>query len=99
MKKNQTFLIFTVLAVIIFIIQLVFHSDKKFDHCICNDGTISYSHGSGACSHHGGVSEEIYVKTENDLDFGDVFIALIATPFITLIIWFLILFFISIFKK
>lgn len=99
MKKNQTLLILTVLAVIVFIIQLAVHSTKEFDYCICNDGTISYSHGSGACSQHGGVSKEIYVKTENDLDFGDVFIALIATPFITLIIWVLILFFISIFRN
>lgn len=28
--------------------------------CICNDGTISNSTGSGACSHHGGVRNWLY---------------------------------------
>ncbi len=97
--KFPTVLILTVLSISIFSLQLVFHSVKKFDHCVCADGSISYSKGSGSCSQHGGVSKEIYKSENSDLELGDIVFALIITPFLVLIAWVVIIFFFTFFSK
>ena len=52
----RKFLAAAVLTSIMAISGLQAHSDRHRVGATCNDGTSSSATGSGACSHHGGVS-------------------------------------------
>lgn len=71
----------TIIAVTIaiFVFQIIFHKDRVFDHCICEDGSISYSDGSGICSWHGGIQEKIYREIETTYSFQDIGVMFIIT--------------------
>lgn len=93
-SSKYIWLIVAIPTISIFIFMIVNPTKEVFDHCICNDGSISYSNGSGTCSWHGGIDEKIYREIEKDLDFSDIFVALVNSliggPIIGVVIFFLI---------
>jgi hypothetical protein len=54
--KMRKFLAAVVLTSMMAITGLQAQSDRHRVGAVCNDGTSSSATGSGACSHHGGVS-------------------------------------------
>ena len=59
-------------GVLFFILFIVNHNTRVYTYTICNDNTISYSTGSGACSYHGGVKDEIWQSIPADPETKDV---------------------------
>lgn len=68
-----------VVTISFFLLQIFLHTDRVFDHCICEDGTTSFSEGSGTCSWHGGIQEKIYREIETTFTFQDISVMVLIT--------------------
>ena len=66
-------------TIFFFVLQIIFHTDRAFDYCICQDGTTSYSEGSGTCSWHGGIQKKIYREIETTYTFQDISVMILIT--------------------
>ena len=66
-----------VVSITIFTLYLSNLSTNVFDYSICEDGTISYSEGKGACSWHGGIEKKVYHAIPKDIKFADIVVATI----------------------
>ena len=97
-KNSLTKLILIMSSIIIFIVLIKNHTVNKFDYCICNDGSISYSSEQGACSSHGGIDEVVYKSEAVDIEIDDIVVILIETFFYTGVLWISLLF-LSVFRK
>jgi len=61
-----------IVTILLFVWQYTTHTDRVFDHCVCEDGAISYSDGRGACSWHGGIEERVYREIETTYTAQDI---------------------------